>query len=100
MGDNTPDEEMRDTTTHDKATDKEGEGKRSDKPKPKKNEKEEEVELSEEDAQLKENLELMVTRLGDTDQGVVKLALTSLMYGMITRSEKILAGKKNVHTLK
>ena len=47
-----------------------------------KNKKEEDkvVELSEEDAQLKENLELMVTRLADPDQGVVNLALITLMY--------------------
>ena len=55
------------------------------KNKKKKNGQEEEVELSEEDARLKENLEMMVTRLEDTDQGVVKLALTSLMYGKTIR---------------
>ena len=46
----------------------------------KKKKKEEEAELSEEDAQLKENLELMVQRLADVDQGVVNLALVTLMY--------------------
>ena len=50
------------------------------KDKKKKKKKEEEAELSEEDAQLKENLELMVQRLADVDQGVVNLALVTLMY--------------------
>jgi len=37
-----------------------------------------EVEMSEEDAALKENLELMVTRAGDPAAGVAKLALETM----------------------
>ena len=62
-------------------------GKKADKAekdtkaeKMKKDKKKEETELSEEDAQLKENLELMVERLADVDHGVVNLALVTLMY--------------------
>ncbi len=35
-------------------------------------------ELSEEDQQLKENLELMVERVQDSDHGVAKLAVQSI----------------------
>ena len=86
MGD-TQDEEMRESEKVDggsgdktvKTADKNAQKKKKKKPG-----EEEEMELSEEDMQLKENLELMVTRLADGDQGVVKLALTSLMYGTDT----------------
>jgi 26S proteasome regulatory subunit N1 len=37
-----------------------------------------EVELSEEDAALKENLELMVTRSADPEAGVAKLAMETM----------------------
>lgn len=45
-----------------------------------KNKKDEkkEVELSEEDAALKENLELMVTRSADPQAGVAKLAMETM----------------------
>jgi 26S proteasome regulatory subunit N1 len=45
--------------------------------KDKKDEKKE-VELSEEDASLKENLELMVTRSADPQAGVAKLAMETM----------------------
>lgn len=38
----------------------------------------EEEELSEEDQKLKDDLELMVTRVGDSDAGVQKLAIEAL----------------------
>ncbi len=38
----------------------------------------EEEELSEDDKKLKEDLELMVERVGDVDTGVQKLAIESL----------------------
>lgn len=52
------------------------EGKKEDK-KNKKDEKKE-VELTEEDAALKENLELMVNRSADPQAGVAKLAMETM----------------------
>lgn len=56
------------------------EGKQPDGTKDEKNKGDEkkEVELSEEDAALKENLELMVTRSGDPQAGVAKLAMETM----------------------
>mmetsp|Transcript_40951 Transcript_40951/g.49700 ORF Transcript_40951/g.49700 Transcript_40951/m.49700 type:complete len:902 (-) Transcript_40951:215-2920(-) len=56
-----------------KKADEKGDKKKNDK-------KKEEVkeELSEEDQELKDNLELMVTRISDPSEGVVKLALETL----------------------
>ena len=53
------------------------EEKKQEKGGPKKEEKKV-VELSDEDLALKENLELMVTRVADPDSGVAKLALETM----------------------
>lgn len=58
----------------------------------------EEEELSEEDAKLKEDLELLVTRAADTDAGVAKLAIDSLgteirSAGLASRRSKVWQGR-------
>ena len=51
---------------------------KGDEKKNKKGDEKKEVELSEEDAALKENLELMVTRSADPQAGVAKLAMETM----------------------
>ena len=49
-----------------------------------------EVEMSDEDAALKENLELMVTRAGDPQAGVAKLALETMRREIKTATRCVL----------
>ena len=62
--------------------------------------KKEVVEISEEDAALKENLELCVSRAGDPDAGVAKLALETLLKEIRTATRRALAFPRNIFWLK
>ena len=75
-----------------KGSEDEGKTEKDGKPKPTNGkDKKTEVELSEEDAALKENLELMVMRASDPKAGVAKLALETMRSEIRTATRYVTA---------